>query len=101
VLLTVDERTIARRIRGGKRPLLNAAADPVAEWKRIRDERAPLYAEVADVEFDTSHGPIQQTVEAVVAWARPGGEAPARREGAQPRRSDGTPGSTPEIEEDR
>lgn len=86
VLLTVDEKTIARRIRGGKRPLLSAADDPVAEWKRIRDERAPLYEEVADVTFDTSHGPIQQTVEAVVAWAR---ADPAARE------------ETTETEEDR
>ncbi|WOF24736.1 shikimate kinase [Microbacterium betulae] len=69
VLLTVDEDSIARRIRGRRRPLLNGG-DPLAEWVRIAGERAPIYAEVADVAFDTSRLPTQTTVEHVVAWLR-------------------------------
>ncbi|WP_324011354.1 shikimate kinase [Microbacterium sp. JZ70] len=75
VLLTVDETAIAHRIRGHKRPLLNGDVDPVAEWTRIRAEREPLYAEVADAVFDTSRGPTQRTVERIVAWLR--GDEPA------------------------
>lgn len=68
-LLTVDEHTVAGRIGGRKRPLLNTA-DPLAEWIRIRDERMPVYLEVADATFDTSSGPLQQVVERIVAWAQ-------------------------------
>ncbi|MDN3310487.1 shikimate kinase [Microbacterium oryzae] len=78
VLLDVDEAAIAHRIRGQKRPLLNGGGDPVADWKRIRDARAPLYAEVADAVFDTSHGPTQGAVDRIVAWVR--GEGPADRQ---------------------
>lgn len=70
VLLTVDERAIAKRIRGRKRPLLNGAADPVAEWARIMNQRLPVYRQVADAEFDTSRVPIQRVVERIAAWAR-------------------------------
>ena len=69
VLLTVDEESIAHRIRGRRRPLLNGG-DPLAEWARINAERAPLYAEVADVVFDTSRLPTQSTVDRVVEWVR-------------------------------
>jgi shikimate kinase len=67
VLLTVDPRIVRGRIGDGKRPLL-AGEDPVRRWTRIADERRPLYEEVADVEFDTSRGPLQGIVDAVVAW---------------------------------
>ncbi|MFT4220394.1 MAG: shikimate kinase [Microbacterium sp.] len=68
VLLTVDARTVSRRIRDGNRPLV-AGANPVESWSRIAQERRPLYEEVADVVFDTSRGPLQGVVDAVVAWA--------------------------------
>lgn len=69
VLLTVADHVIAGRIRGQKRPLLNQHdRDPVDEWKRIRDERMPVYRSVADAEFDTSSGPMQSIVERIVAW---------------------------------
>ncbi|MFT4235200.1 MAG: shikimate kinase [Microbacterium sp.] len=70
VRLTVDEKTIAGRLRGSKRPLLNASADPVAEWTRIKNEREPLYIEVADVVVDTSHGPLQWAVDRIVEWLK-------------------------------
>ena len=67
VLLTVEPRVVRNRISGGNRPLLEAE-DPVAEWSRIAEERAPLYDAVADATFDTSHGPLQAVVEDILAW---------------------------------
>ena len=69
VLLTVDARTVRGRLRGGRgRPLLEGE-DPLRHWERISGERMPLYEEVADTVFDTSRGPLQQVVDAVVSWA--------------------------------
>ncbi|MFT4229321.1 MAG: shikimate kinase, partial [Microbacterium sp.] len=67
VLLTVDPRVVRGRIGDGSRPLL-AGENPVQRWSRIARERRPLYDEVADVVFDTSRGPLQQVVDAVLAW---------------------------------
>lgn len=67
-LLAVDTRVAASRLRDTTRPLLQGE-DPMTQWTRIRDARAPLYAEVADATFDTSHGPLQDVVDAIVAWA--------------------------------
>ncbi|MGC5169878.1 shikimate kinase [Microbacterium sp. DT81.1] len=69
VLLTVEPRVVASRLRDTTRPLLQGG-DPIAEWTRISEERAPLYAEVADATFDTSHGPLSAVADAIVAWAR-------------------------------
>lgn len=69
VLLTVSPRVVRERIGGGSRPLLDAD-DPVDRWVRIAAERGPLYDEVADVTFDTSHGPLQGIVDAIVQWAK-------------------------------
>ncbi|MFT4306788.1 MAG: shikimate kinase [Microbacterium sp.] len=68
VLLSVAPQVVARRIAGAARPLLQGE-DPMAAWQRILDERRPLYDAVADVEFDTSRGPLSDIVTAVVAWA--------------------------------
>ncbi|GGH35704.1 shikimate kinase [Microbacterium album] len=70
VLLTVDEHVVAGRIGNQKRPLLSGEEDPMAAWLRIRDQRAPIYAEVAEVTFDTSRGPLQDVVQTIAAWAR-------------------------------
>lgn len=69
VLLTVEPRVVAGRIVGSTRPLL-AGEDPAARWERIYRERRPYYEEVADVTFDTSNGPLQNVVDAIVDWAR-------------------------------
>jgi shikimate kinase len=77
VLLTVDPEVVAGRIRGSRRPLLQDE-DPLRRWTEISDARRPLYDEVADVVFDTSHGPLQAVVDAVARWARtPTGSSPA------------------------
>ncbi|HJA04270.1 MAG TPA: (d)CMP kinase [Candidatus Microbacterium stercoravium] len=68
VALTVSQRTIASRIRGSKRPLLNGG-DPLAEWVRISEERRPLYESLADVTYDTSRGPLKNVVEEAAEWA--------------------------------
>lgn len=68
-LLTVEPWVVASRLRHTTRPLLQAD-DPIAEWTRIRDERAPFYDEVATATFDTSSGPLHEVARAVAAWAR-------------------------------
>ncbi|MCR2785680.1 MULTISPECIES: shikimate kinase [unclassified Microbacterium] len=73
VLLTVDPETIAARLRSSSRrvtsrPLLQGD-DAIAQWQAIYQARRTLYESTADVTFDTSHGPLQDVVDAVVRWA--------------------------------
>lgn len=65
VLVTVDERAAERRVGGGGRPLLDGG---MQAWRRITEERAPLYRELADVELDTSRTPMAQLVDRLEAW---------------------------------
>jgi len=67
-LLTVSARTIESRIRGTKRPLLQGD-DAIAEWQRVYDRRRAIYEHLADATFDTSSGPLQAIVDAIIAWA--------------------------------
>ena len=69
VLLTVSPRVVAARVKDSSRPLLQGD-DAIDRWKAILDERRPVYEELADVTFDTSTGPLQEVVDAVVAWVR-------------------------------
>ncbi len=69
VLLTVRGDTVASRIRGGKRPLLQHD-DAIARWHEIYESRRALYERLADVTFDTSAGPLQEVVDAIAHWAR-------------------------------
>lgn len=69
VLLTVTPEVVAGRIGGSGRPLLHAE-DPLARWSEIYAARLPLYEELADATFDTSHGPLQAVVDAVARWAQ-------------------------------
>ncbi|WP_460773847.1 shikimate kinase [Microbacterium sp. GXF7504] len=68
-LLTVSPQVVAHRIAGGSRPLLDGE-DPVTRWVRILEERKPLYDAVADIEFDTSRGPLSDVVTAIVSWVQ-------------------------------
>ncbi|GAA1950832.1 shikimate kinase [Microbacterium deminutum] len=70
VLLTVSPQIVKARIQGARRPLLADGDDPVARWEAIVASRSALYAEVADVTFDTSHGPLALVVKDIVSWAR-------------------------------
>lgn len=69
VLLTVSPRVVAGRVRDSHRPLLQGD-DAMQRWTAIYDERRPVYEELADVVFDTSSGPMQDVVDALVAWVR-------------------------------
>jgi shikimate kinase len=69
VLLTVEPRVVAGRIRDTARPLLQDD-DALARWEHIMTARRPVYEEVADATFDTSSGPLQAVVDAIVQWAR-------------------------------
>ncbi|AZC13942.1 shikimate kinase [Microbacterium sp. ABRD28] len=68
VLLTVAPRVVAHRLRDTARPLLQDE-DPMTRWNAILAERLPLYRRLADATFDTSTGPLQKVVDAIVAWA--------------------------------
>ena len=77
VLLTVDPAVVASRVRETNRPLLQDD-DPIARWTQIYEQRRPIYDELADLTIDTSHGPLQLAVDAIVEWTR-------STEGQQPR----------------
>ena len=68
-LLTVEPRVVAARVAGTDRPLLGGD-DALARWEQIFREREPVYRQLADRTFDTSHGPLQHVVDAIVTWAR-------------------------------
>lgn len=68
VLLTVSPHRIASRLGGSTRPLLDAD-DPIARWKEVYASRRELYEHLADVTFDTSHGPLMDVVDAITNWA--------------------------------
>jgi shikimate kinase len=70
VLLTVSEEAVAERLAGSRRPLLT---DGIESWRRIRDERAALYAALADVTVDTSRRPITTLAEELAERLRPVG----------------------------
>lgn len=76
VLLTIEPRVVASRVRGSARPLLADGGDAMARWSEIYAQRRPIYEELADVVFDTSSGPLQRVVEDIVAWARQSEETP-------------------------
>lgn len=69
VLLTVSDQTIASRLRGTTRPLLQGE-DPIARWREVAGSRRELYERLATARFDTSTGPIQDIVDAIAAWAQ-------------------------------
>ncbi|MDR6166134.1 shikimate kinase [Microbacterium arborescens] len=71
VLLTVSEQTIASRLAGTTRPLLQGE-DPVKRWREVAEGRRELYEQLADARFDTSTGRIQDIVDAIAAWAQEG-----------------------------
>ncbi|WP_127819120.1 shikimate kinase [Microbacterium sp. CPCC 204701] len=69
ILLTVAPKVVAGRVRDSNRPLLQGE-DAMARWHAILEERMPLYRSLADATFDTSSGPLQHVVDAIVDWVR-------------------------------
>lgn len=77
VLLTVSPRVVAGRVRDSARPLLQGDDGAIARWTAIFEERRPVYEELADIAFDTSNGPVQDVVDALVAWVRAASATPS------------------------
>ncbi|GAA2024444.1 shikimate kinase [Agromyces tropicus] len=71
VRLDVTPGAVAPRLSGGTRPLL--ADGGLERWIRIRDERRPLYDEVAGLTIDTSRRSVARIVSQITEWA--GGRA--------------------------
>lgn len=63
VYLSTDGTHVAQRLRQGGRPLIQ---NGFADWKRIYNERKPLYEAVADITIDCSGQPIRDTVAEIV-----------------------------------
>ena len=63
IYLSTNGRHMASRLLAGKRPLLK---NGIADWKRIYDERKPLYEEVATVEIETSSKALNTVVLEIV-----------------------------------
>jgi shikimate kinase len=70
IYLSTNGLHIASRLLGGKRPLLK---NGVSDWKRIYEERKPLYEEVAKFEVSTSSKPLSQIVGEVAEIVRKNG----------------------------
>ncbi|BDZ50683.1 hypothetical protein GCM10025867_29240 [Frondihabitans sucicola] len=66
ILLTVTPEAVESRIAGSDRPLLHH--DGLGAWMAIAEERAPIYAALADLTLDTSHRPLSHVVDDIVEW---------------------------------
>ena len=62
VYLSTDGKHISSRLQHGSRPLIK---DGLADWRRIYEERKPIYESVANFEIDTSGQPLKDTVNAI------------------------------------
>nr|WP_240898411.1 shikimate kinase [Agromyces luteolus] len=71
VRLDVRPEAVAPRLSGGTRPLL--ADGGIERWIRIREERRPLYDEVAGLSIDTTRRSVARIVAEITEWA--GGRA--------------------------
>lgn len=67
IYLSSTGRHMASRLLTGKRPLIK---NGMADWKRIYEERKPLYEEVADAEVQTSNKPLSGIVSEIVELVR-------------------------------
>jgi shikimate kinase len=67
VWLQVSAEAVAPRLTGGTRPLI--ADGGLERWTRIRDERRPLYEQVAGLVIDTSRRSIARIVDDITEWA--------------------------------
>jgi shikimate kinase len=63
VWLKVSADAVAARLAGGNRPLL--ADGGLDRWIAIQDERAPIYASLADLEIDTSRRSVARIVDTI------------------------------------
>lgn len=62
VYLKTNGNHLRSRLKHGNRPLLKNGFE---DWKRIYEERKPIYKEVADIEVDTSNNSLKGIVEEI------------------------------------
>jgi shikimate kinase len=67
VYLSSNGKHMASRLLAGKRPLLK---NGFADWKRIYEERRPLYEQVADIEIETSGKALNTIVSEIAEVVR-------------------------------
>ena len=63
IYLSTDGKHIASRLKNGNRPLLQ---NGVEDWRRIYDERKPVYLEASDFEINTSGQPINASIQEIL-----------------------------------
>jgi shikimate kinase len=63
IYLSTDGKHIASRLKNGNRPLIQNGLD---DWRRIYDERKPLYKEAANFEVNTSGQPINASIQEIL-----------------------------------
>jgi shikimate kinase len=61
VLLRVTPEAVAPRLSGGNRPLI--AEGGIGAWTAIFEQREPIYAELADLDIDTSRRSVARIVD--------------------------------------
>jgi len=59
IYLSTDGKHIGSRLKNGNRPLIKSGVD---DWKRIYNERKPIYEKVADLEIDTAGQSLNTTI---------------------------------------
>jgi len=65
VQLTIDRAAVAKRIVGGKRPLLAGGVDA---WSELVAQRQPIYDSLAQLSIDTSNRPLDRVASDIVSW---------------------------------
>jgi shikimate kinase len=63
IYLATDGKHISSRLKNGNRPLLQNGID---DWRRIYEERKPVYQEAADFEINTSGQPINSSIQEIL-----------------------------------
>jgi len=59
IYLKTDGTHMQKRISQGNRPLIQ---NGIEDWRRLYDQRKPIYEKVADITIDCSGHPIKQTL---------------------------------------
>ncbi len=65
VQLTTDSAAVAKRIAGGKRPLLAGGVDA---WSQLVAQRQPIYDSLSQLSIDTSNRPLDSVAREIVDW---------------------------------
>jgi shikimate kinase len=63
IYLATDGKHIGSRLKNGNRPLLQNGLE---DWRRIYEERKPLYKSTADFEINTSGQPINVSIKEIL-----------------------------------